>query len=115
MPVIKSAIKKLRKDRKRERENDAFRNELDKTVKEAKKLKTSKAVSSASSILDRAVKKNLLHKNRAARIKSSLAKLAGPVKGKAKLAEKTTSVKTKSVTKTKSKKTQSKPPKKTSK
>lgn len=78
MPVIKSAIKKLRRDRKREKENDAFRHSLDRAIRLAKKSKSAKAVSDAVSIVDRAVKKNVIHKNRAARIKSSLSKLARP-------------------------------------
>jgi len=78
MPVIKSAIKKLRKDRKRERVNDEFRTNLDRAVRAAKKQKTAKTVSSAVSIIDKAVKKNVMHKNKAARIKSALSKLAKP-------------------------------------
>lgn len=78
MPVIKSAIKKLRKDISREKRNDVFRAELDKLIKAAKKTKTSKSVSAAVSIIDRAVKKNIIHKNRAARFKSQLTKLAKP-------------------------------------
>ena len=101
MPVIKSAIKKLRKDRNREKRNDVFRAELDKTLKNAKKTKTAKAVSAAVSIVDRAVKKKLLHKNRAARIKSSLSALAKPG-AKAKSVAKPTKAK---ISKTKAKKT----------
>ena len=78
MPVIKSAIKKLRKDKVRTVRNDIFRKTLERAVGAAKKQKTAKAVSAASSLVDRAVKKNLLHKNRAARIKSGLAKLSKP-------------------------------------
>ena len=78
MPVIKSAIKKLRKDIVRTRANDVLRRELDVKVRLAKKVKTAKAVSAAMSVVDRAQKKNLMHRNRAARIKSSLSKLAKP-------------------------------------
>lgn len=78
MPVIKSAIKKLRRDRKREKENNVFRNGLDRAVRLAKKQKTTKSVSSAVSLVDRAVKKNLMHKGHAARIKSALSKLTKP-------------------------------------
>lgn len=78
MPVIKSAIKKLRRDRKVTRANDLFRASLNHALKTASKQKTAKAVSAAVSLVDRAVKKNLMHKNRAARIKSSLSKLARP-------------------------------------
>lgn len=75
MPVIKSAIKKLRKDKKREKENNAFRNNVEQAIKKAKKGKTVKLVSEAFSLLDKSVKKNLLHKNKAARVKSALSKL----------------------------------------
>lgn len=79
MPVIKSAIKKLRRDRKVTRANDLFRANLNHALKTANKQKTAKAVSVVVSLVDRAVKKNLMHKNRAARIKSSFSKLVKPV------------------------------------
>lgn len=89
MPVIKSAIKKLRKDIKRTKANDEFRRVLDRTLNAAKKSPSAKSVSEAVSQIDRAVKKNLMHKNRAARIKSSLSKLTKPaVKTVQKTAEK---------------------------
>lgn len=78
MPVIKSAIKKLRKDTKRTSENDKFRRELELALRDAKKTKSSKSASHATSLVDKAVKKNLMHKNKAARVKSSLSKLAKP-------------------------------------
>ena len=78
MPVIKSAIKKLRKDIKRTAANRDFNHKLDVALNAAKKAKTASTVKSATSMVDRAVKKNLMHKNRAARIKSSLSKLAKP-------------------------------------
>lgn len=76
MPVIKSAIKKLRKDRKREKENDARRRSLEWTIRQARKSPSK--INSAYQALDRAVKRNIIHKNKAARIKSSLAKLGKP-------------------------------------
>ena len=79
MPVIKSAIKKLRRDRKVTRANNLFRASLNHALKTANKQKTAKAVSAAVSLVDHAVKKNLMHKNRAARIKSALSKLVKPV------------------------------------
>ena len=78
MPVIKSAIKKLRKDIKRTKKNDDFRHQLDLSVNSAKKTPTPAKISAASSMVDRAVKHNLMHRNKAARIKSSLSKLAKP-------------------------------------
>lgn len=84
MPVIKSAIKKLRKDRKREEANDKFRYDLKQSIKNAKKSKKATAINKANSILDKAVKKNIVHKSKAARVKSSLSKLAKPEGSKSK-------------------------------
>ncbi len=95
MPVIKSAIKKLRKDIKRTKANVIFKNNLDRALRTAKKSPSAKSVSGAVSMVDRAVKKNLIHKNRAAHIKSSLSKLAKPVK----MAPKAAASKVKSVSK----------------
>ena len=78
MPVIKSAIKKLRRDRKREVENNIFRKNLDTAIRVAKKQKNTTLISKATSIVDRAVKKNIMQKNKAGRIKSSLSKLIKP-------------------------------------
>lgn len=90
MPVIKSAIKKLRKDVKRTAANNDFRHKLDLAINKAKKSKSAASVREAVSMVDRAVKNNLMHKNRAARIKSSLSKLAKPAaKSTAKAAVKT--------------------------
>lgn len=80
MPVIKSAIKKLRKDRKREGLNNDFRKKLAEVIKTAKKTKTPSALKEAYSMLDRAAKNHVIHKNKAARTKSSLAKLVGGTK-----------------------------------
>jgi len=76
VPVIKSAIKKLRKDRKREKENDARRRSLERAIRLARKSPSK--INAAYSAIDRAVKRNIIHKNKAARIKSSLAKLEKP-------------------------------------
>ncbi len=81
MPVIKSAIKKLRKDRVREIRNDEFRKELRDTLRQVKKSNADIAVlKEAYSIVDKAAKKNLLHSNKAARLKSQIAKTIKPAK-----------------------------------
>lgn len=100
MPVIKSAIKKLRQDKKSEKENDAFRNMLDKAVKTAKKERTEKAISHAFSLADKAAKKHLIHANKAARIKSALVKSNG---NETKSTPKAAQIKSKAVKKTASK------------
>ena len=75
MPIIKSAIKKLRKDRKRVRINDQKRLALRRSIKKAKKSKKEMDVRAAISLIDKASKNHLIHKNKAARLKSTLAKL----------------------------------------
>lgn len=76
MPIIKSAIKKLRKDRKLERINDLKRAALKRAIKKAEKGKKEADVRTAISLIDKAVKTHLLQTNKASRLKSKLAKLA---------------------------------------
>ena len=77
MPNIQSAKKDLRKSRAAAVRNRAQRSALRTAVKKAK---TASAAAddrlSAVSLLDRAARKGLIHKNAAARQKSKLAKLA---------------------------------------
>jgi small subunit ribosomal protein S20 len=75
MPVIKSAKKKLRKDIKREKRNDVLRISLSKTLKEFKKNPSDKLLSSTVKAIDKASKNHIIHKNKAARIKSKISKL----------------------------------------
>ena len=77
MPVIKSAKKKLRADRKRERANKKIETLVRLTIKKAERKPTPKSIQEAFSLVDKAVKKNIIHKNKAARIKSRLSKLLG--------------------------------------
>ncbi|MBI2190030.1 MAG: 30S ribosomal protein S20 [Candidatus Levybacteria bacterium] len=75
MPVTKSANKKLRQDRIRQARNQKLKARLLRLIKGAKKQPTKKKVLEAIKTADKSAKKHLLHKNKAARIKSSLAKL----------------------------------------
>lgn len=75
MPITKQAIKKLRHDRRRERDRERVRRALRKVIKEARTRPTKKTVSSAFTALDKATKKHIVHKNKAARIKSRITKL----------------------------------------
>ena len=74
MPVIKSAIKKLRKDKRRTIANDVFRTTLSNAIRKATKSKKAVDIQNAFSLVDKASKKHLMHANRASRIKSRLAK-----------------------------------------
>ncbi len=81
MPVIKSAKKKLRQDKKRTVRNAKKEDALKDAIKAAKKSPTLATVKKATSLTDKAAKKHILHKNKAARIKSALSKLIGGGKG----------------------------------
>ncbi|MDO8659742.1 MAG: 30S ribosomal protein S20 [Candidatus Parcubacteria bacterium] len=75
MPVIRSAKKKLRVDKKRESANKKMRSFIDLTIKKAEKKPTPASVSEAFKVIDKSVKKDIMHKNKASRLKSRLSKL----------------------------------------
>jgi small subunit ribosomal protein S20 len=78
MPVIKSAKKKLKQDRKREQLNSKIKNAYRSAIKDAQKNKSFENVRLATKLIDKASKKGIIHKNKAARIKSKLSKIAKP-------------------------------------
>lgn len=88
MPVIKSAKKKLRKDRKREIVNKNLKNLFKKNIKLAEKNPSEANVKKAVKIIDKIAKKNIIHKNKAGRIKSKLAKLLAGKKPLTKVTQK---------------------------
>jgi small subunit ribosomal protein S20 len=75
MPVTKTAKRALRGSLRKKKVNDQLRTKLEVAIRMAKKSKTKKQIQTAQSLADKAAKKNIIHKNKAARIKSSLAKL----------------------------------------
>ena len=78
MPNIKSAKKRMELSRKARERNRARRSELRTIVKKAHLATTAKDVESklreATALIDRAASKRLIHPNRAARLKSQLAR-----------------------------------------
>lgn len=78
MPVIKSAKKKLRQDRKREKLNSKIKLSYRNAVKNAQKAKTYEKIKLAVKLIDKASEKGIIHKNKAARLKSGLSKIAKP-------------------------------------
>lgn len=72
MPIIKSAIKRMHQTAKRRARNVKVRKSLKNALKVHSLKVTGDNLKSAQSQIDRAVKKNLLNKNTAARMKSSL-------------------------------------------
>ena len=75
MPIIKSAKKQLRQSKKRQRKNRQSKDALKEAIKLAKIKKTKETVRQAISLVAKAAKKNIMHKNKAARITSQLSKL----------------------------------------
>jgi len=75
MPITSSALKALRQAKKHTELNRTFRTRIKSTVDAMKKTPTAERLTDAFSALDRAVKKHILHKNKAARLKSSLSRL----------------------------------------
>jgi len=71
MPITKAAIKALRQSRKKRLNNLKKKNALHKAVK---KTSSAKELAKAQSVIDKAVKTKYIHKNKAARLKSRLAK-----------------------------------------
>lgn len=76
MPIIKSAIKKVRKDKTRTARNKRRASHVDHLLKEARKKPNTKTLAAFYSAIDKAAKVKLVHKNTAARLKSRLSKLA---------------------------------------
>lgn len=75
MPIIESAKKALRQSKRKKLVNDRVLRQLRCVVKKARTSRTPDSIKKAYSALDRAVKKNVIHKNKASRLKSRLAKL----------------------------------------
>lgn len=75
MPITKSARKKMRQDKKRREVRKKKMALLKKTISDIKKTKDKKSLAKVMSLIDKAAKIHLIHKNKAARIKSRLTKI----------------------------------------
>lgn len=80
MPVTKTAKRALRSSEAKREVNVLIKTNLEKALRFAKKNKTAKSIQKVYSLADRAVKKNVLHKNKASRIKSAASKLRASTK-----------------------------------
>lgn len=122
MPIIKSAIKRAKQTNVKTERNKHFRTRMLTLYKNIKKLvawwekeKAANFISEAFSSIDVASKKNIIHKNNAARKKSELAKIVWSTPTSKKKETKTTAKKTaakpesKATAKTSAKKTSAKP------
>lgn len=88
MPVIKSAAKALRRDRRRTIINLRIKKAYKDAVRLMRKDPSVEILKRAYSQLDRAAKKKIIHKNKAARLKSRLSKLLAKSLSKTKTAPK---------------------------
>ncbi|HNV45256.1 MAG TPA: 30S ribosomal protein S20 [Candidatus Woesebacteria bacterium] len=75
MPILKNAKKALRVSERKNIVNRKVKSQVKTAIDQAIKEPSQENLAKASSKIDRAVKKNLIHKNKAARVKSRLAKL----------------------------------------
>lgn len=87
MPLLKSSIKQNRQNAKNRTRNDAQKLSTRKAIKSVEKMVATKetkelstSVSKAAAMIDKMAKKNLIHKNTAARRKSKLMRLANSAK-----------------------------------
>lgn len=82
MPVLKSSLKNLRHSQKNAIRNKSFKTRVKEQIKNIQKLlvagnkeEAAALAPKVTSLIDRSAKKNIIHKNKAARQKSGLARL----------------------------------------
>lgn len=78
MPITSSAKKALRRDIHRTQVNRKIRSQMKSVLDAVKANPDTKTVSQAYAVLDRAAKKNIIHKNKAARLKSQASQYRAP-------------------------------------
>lgn len=74
MPIIKSAKKKMRKDKRITAHNKILKDNLKALIKTMRNTPTAENLTQVFSKLDKAAKTHLIHPNKASRLKSRLAK-----------------------------------------
>ena len=75
MPVLQSAKKALRRDRRRAIVNKRIKEKVKEVLKKTRQTPNKKNLGLSFAILDRATKKKVIHPNKASRLKSRLSKL----------------------------------------
>ena len=74
MPIIASAKKKMRSDKRKQARNLKFKAAVKQVLKLARRTPQTSSLPAVQKALDKAVTAHLIHKNKAARIKSRLVK-----------------------------------------
>lgn len=75
MPLLQNAKKAARSSEKKRSYNQRVRSQMKTAIDAVKKSPTLQTVNQAFSSIDKAVKRNIIHSNKAGRIKSQLSKL----------------------------------------
>lgn len=75
MPIIKSAKKKLKQDIARQKHNQVTKNNYKEAAKKAVNSHKNEDIRKAISLINKAAKNNIIHKNKASRLTSKLSKL----------------------------------------
>ncbi len=75
MPITKSALKALRKDKRKTAINRPIKSRVKSSLDQVKESKTADSLSLAFSAIDKALKRHLIHRNKAARLKSKASKI----------------------------------------
>ena len=87
MPIIESAKKRVRSSKKKEKVNRKWKDRVKDAIKDYKELieedkaeEAEEQLKETKSVIDKAVKNNILHENNAARKKSRLSKMLNEIK-----------------------------------
>ncbi|MFZ1721644.1 MAG: 30S ribosomal protein S20 [Microgenomates group bacterium] len=75
MPILKNAKKALRASKRKTEVNSAVKAKMRSSVRKMQSSPAVEMLKDSFSNIDRAVKQNIIHRNKAARMKSSLSKL----------------------------------------
>ncbi len=85
MPVTKTAKRALRGSKRKTEVNKLMKTRLEIAIRVAKKSKSGVKIVNAISLTDKASKNHIIHKNKAAHIKSTLSKLLPKSESKTKV------------------------------
>lgn len=88
MPILQNAKKALRVSKRKAVFNRSVKSRVKSAMDSMRKKPSAEALAVAYKAIDTSVKKNILHKNKAARLKAQLSKLVKPAKLAAKSAKK---------------------------
>lgn len=81
MANTKSAKKSVRQDKKRRALNSSYKTRYKKAVKTGMADKKGKSLGKTMAAIDKAAKKGVIHKNKAARLKSRISKISSGKNG----------------------------------